>query len=150
MRTLSQRQRLRSSQGEARPFDGMRKLTPHAAGVDIGAHDIMAGVPDGDDHQLVRAFGTSTAALDPVADWCVDRDIQTVALASTGVYWLPLCETREARGLPCCLRSAQAIKHGPGRKSDGLACPWMHTWQSSGVLKASFRPDADRVALRTL
>jgi hypothetical protein len=68
MSTLSKRHRRRSSQGEARPFDGMRKINAHAAGVDMGAHAIMACVPDGDDQQLVRAFGTYMADLDAVAD----------------------------------------------------------------------------------
>jgi hypothetical protein len=87
----------------------------------------MACVPDGDDQQLVRAFGTYTAALASVADGFVDRGIQTVAMASTGVYWMPLFEPLAARGLRCCLISASAIKHVPGRKSDVLDCHWMHT-----------------------
>ena len=150
MRKLSQRHRGRSSPGEARPFAGMRHVNRHAAGVDIGAHEIMACVPDGDDQQLVRAFGTYTADLDTLADWFVDRGIQTAAMESTGVYWIPLFETLEARGIQCCLISAQAIKHVPGRKSDVLDCQWIQTLHSSGLLKASFRPEADLVALRTL
>jgi len=63
----------------------------------MGAHEIMACVSDGDDPQLGRAFGTYTAELDAVVDWCVDRGLQTVAMKATGVYWLPLCETLEAR-----------------------------------------------------
>jgi transposase len=110
----------------------------------------MAGVPDGDDQQLGRAVGTDTAELASLADWLIDRGIQTVALASTGVYWIPLCETLEARGIQGCLISAQAVTHVPGRKSDVLDCPWMQTLHSSGLLKASFRPDAELVALRTL
>jgi hypothetical protein len=69
----------------------MRQVNRHAAGVDIGAHEIMACVPDGDAQQLVRAFGTYTADLDTLADWFVDRGIQTVAMESPGVYWIPLC-----------------------------------------------------------
>jgi hypothetical protein len=109
----------------------------------------MACVPDGDNQQLVRAFGTYTADLDALADWCIDRGIETVAMESTGVYWMPLFETLEARGMPCCLISAQAIKHVPGRQSDVLDCQWMHTLHSSGLLQASFRPDAERVPRRT-
>ena len=150
MSTRSTRHRRRSSQGETRPFAGMRQMNPHAAGGDIGAHEIMAGVPDGDAQQLVRAFGTSTADLDALADWCVDRGIPTAAMESTGVYWLPLFETLEARGMQCCLISAQAITHGPGRKSDVLDCQWMQTLHRYGLFKASFRPEADLVALRTL
>jgi hypothetical protein len=150
MSTLSKRNRSRSSPGEARPFDGMRKINPHAAGVDIGAHEIVACVPDGDDQHLVRAFGTSTAALDAVADWFVDRDIQTAAMESTGGYWIPLFETLAARGIQGCLISAQAIQHVPGRTSDVLDCQWSQTLHSYGLLQTSCRPDADLVALRTL
>ena len=86
MSRLSTRPRTRAAQGEARPFAGMRTVTPHAAGVDIGAHEIVACVPDGEDQQIVRTFGPYTADLQTLADWCVDRGIQTVAMASTGVY----------------------------------------------------------------
>jgi transposase len=120
MSKLSQRHRARSSQGEARPFAGMRQVSPHAAGVDIGAHEIVVCVPDGADQQIVRTFGTYTAALQTLADWLVDRGIQTVAMESTGVYWIPLFEELEARGLQCCLISAQSITRVPGRKSDVL------------------------------
>jgi hypothetical protein len=118
--------------------------------VDIGAHEIMACVPDGDTQQLVRAFGTYTADVDAVADWFGDRGLLTVAMESPGVYWIPRCETLEARGLRCCLSSAQAIQYVPGRKSAVLDCQWMQTLHSYGLLKASFRPAADLVALRTL
>jgi hypothetical protein len=127
----------------------MSQVTAHAAGVDIGAHEIMACVPDGNTQQLVRAFGTYTADLDALADWFLDRGIETVAMESTGGYWIPLFETLEARGIRCCLISAQAVKHVPGRKSDVLDCQWIQTLHSYGLLKASFRPDADLVPLRT-
>jgi transposase len=150
MSTLSTRHRARSSQGEARPFAGMRQVTPHAAGVDIGAHEIVACVPDGEAQQIVRTFGTYTADLQTLADWFVDRGIQTVAMESTGVYWMPLFEELKARGLQCCLISAQSIKRVPGRKSDVLDCQWIQTLHSDGLLAAAFRPDADFGALRTL
>jgi hypothetical protein len=70
----------------------MRKLTSQAAGVDIGAHEILACVPDGEDQQIGRTFGTYTADRQRLADWFVDHGMQTVAMASTGVYWMPLFE----------------------------------------------------------
>jgi len=150
MSTLRQRPRIRSAQGEAHPFAGMRKVSLHAAGVAIGAQEIGAGVPDGDDQQLVRPFGTSTAELQSLADWCVNRDIETVAMESTGVYWMLLFEELEARGLYCCLLSAQSLKRVPGRKNDVIDCQWIQTLHSDGVLSVACRPEADRVALRTL
>lgn len=150
MRKLSRRPRARSSQGDTRPFEGRRTVNLHAAGVDIGAHEIMAGVPDGDDQQLGRAFGTDTAALEALADWFLARGRQTAAMASTGVEWLPRFEPLEAHGLPGCLRSAPALKHGPGRQSEVLDCQGIQTLHRYGFLSASLRPDADCVALRTL
>jgi transposase len=147
---LSRRHRTRSSHGEPRPFESLRTVNAHAAGVDSGAHDIMAGVPDGDDQQSVRAFGSSTAALASLADWCIDRGIETVAMESTGVSWMPLFETLEARGIQGCLSSAQSLTQVPGRTSDVLDCQWLQTLHSYGLLSASFRPEADGVALRTL
>lgn len=102
MSKLSKRNHRRTSQGEARPFEGMRQVHPHAAGVDSGAHEIMACVPDGDDQHIVRAFGTYTADLDALADWFVDRGIQTVAMESTAVCSAPrrsrMCQAAKA---PC-------------------------------------------------
>jgi transposase len=108
----------------------MRKGTPHAAGGDSGAHALMACVPAGDDQQLVRAFGPYTAALESLADGCIDRGIQTVARESPGVYWIPRFETLEARGIHCCLISAQAIQPVPGRNSAVLDGPWIQTLPS--------------------
>jgi hypothetical protein len=148
MSKLSQRTSRRSSQGAARPFEGRRQVNPPAAGVDSGAHEIMACVPAGDTPQLVRAFGTSTADLDAVAAGFVDRGLLTVAMESPGVYWMPLFEPLAARGLPCGLSSAQAITPVPGRQSDVLDWHWMQTVHSYGLCKASFRPAADLGALR--
>lgn len=150
MSQLRRRHRAQSSQGEARPCAGTRKMTLQAAGVDSGAHEMVACVPDGEEQQLVRTFGTYTAELQTLADWWVDRGMQTVALESTGVYWMPLFEELEARGLHGCLSSAASIKRVPGRQSDVLDWQWSQTLHSDGLLTASLRPEADLVALRTL
>jgi hypothetical protein len=126
----------------------MRQGNPHAAGVAMGAPAMMACVPVGDAHQLVRPVGTATAALDAWADWGSARDIPPVAMAATGVYWSPLFATLDARGMPGCLSSAPVIPPVPGRTSDGLACQWMHTLSGDGVVKAALRPEAALVALR--
>ncbi|HEY5871436.1 MAG TPA: hypothetical protein VI542_38670 [Candidatus Tectomicrobia bacterium] len=85
-----------------------------------------------------------------MAAWLMERGIQTVAMASTGVEWMPLFETLEARGLHGCLMSAASVKRVPGRTRDGLDCQWIQTVHSSGLRAASLRPEADCVALRTL
>jgi len=150
MRKLSTRHRTRASQGAIRPCAGMRHVTPHAAGVDLGAPEMLAGVPDGDDQPMIRVFGTATVAREALADWCLDRGIQTVAMASTGVSWLPRFETLAARGLQGCVSSAASLTRVPGHTSDGLDSQWLQTLHRSGVLSASCRPDADGVARRTL
>ena len=137
-------------EAEIRPFAGMSRIQPHAAGADIGAHEIVVCVPGPDDTQIVRTFGTYTADLHALAAWLKEHHIETVAMESTGVYWIPLFETLEDHGLQCCLISANAIKRFPGRKSDVLDCQWIQTLHSYGLLAASFRPDAELVALRTL
>jgi len=137
-------------EAEIRPFAGMSRIQPHAAGVDIGAHEIVACVPGSDDTQIVRTFGTYTADLHTLAVWLKEHHIETVAMESTGVYWIPLFETLEDRGMHCCLISANAISRFPGRKSDVLDGQWIQTLHSYGLLAASFRPEADLVALRTL
>jgi hypothetical protein len=148
MSRLSNRQD--SSEIIVRPFDGLARIHPNAAGMDIGAHEIMVCVPGPDSTQAIRAFGTYTVDLYAIADWLQQSGIRTVAMESTGVYWIPLFETLEARGLQCCLISATAIKRFPGRKSDVLDCQWIQTLHSYGLLADSFRTEADLVALRTL
>lgn len=152
MSKLSQRsaQNAAQSQEGVRPFDGLERIQPHAAGVDIGAHEIMACVPGSDNTQIVRAFGTYTVDLVSLVNWFTDHAIQTIAMESTGVYWIPLFELLEQRGFRCCLINAASSKRFPGRKSDVLDCQWLQTLHSYGLLADSFRPDADLIPLRTL
>jgi hypothetical protein len=135
---------------ESRPFEGLSRIHLHAAGVDIGAHEIMVCVPGLDNTQIVRAFGTYTADLYALASWLSEHPIRTVAMESTGVYGIPLFEMLEARGFQCCLISAPSIERFPGRKSDVLDCQWIQTLHSHGLLADSFRSEADLIALRTL
>jgi hypothetical protein len=148
MSKLSRRQF--SPETLVRPFEGLTRIQPHAAGVDIGAHEIMVCVPGLDDTQIVRAFGTYTTDLYAISDWLTHNGIQTVAMENTGVYWIPLFERLEERGFHCCLISATAINRFQRRKSDVLDCQWIQTLHSYGLLADSFRPEADLVALRTL
>jgi len=135
---------------EARPFASMSRVNPHAAGVDIGAHENMVCVPGDETTQLVRSFGNYTADLHAIAAWLKEHQIETVAMESTGVYWIPLFETLEAAGFQCNLVSARSLRRIPGRKSDVLDCQWIQTLHSYGLLESSFRPEADLVALRAL
>lgn len=138
------------SLAEARPFQGMSVVNQHAAGVDIGAHEIMVCVPGPDNTQLVRSFGNYTTDLYAIAKWLGEHNIWTVAMESTGVYWIPLFEVLEMHKFDCLLISSRSLRRVPGRKSDVVDCQWIQTLHTYGLLTGSFRPEADLVALRTL
>ena len=125
-----------------------RRHNGAAAGLDIGADELWACVPAECDPQPVRAFGTGTPDLLALADWLVQGQVTTVAMESTGVYWIPISEILEARGLEGSLVNARHLKNVPGRKSDGQDCQWIQRLHSYGVLSASCRPAEDRRGLR--
>ena len=123
-------------------------LYPNAAGLDIGAREIYACVrPDRADEN-VKAFGTFTPDLNKLADWLAEHGVDTVAMESTGVYWIASFELLEARGFKVFLVNARNIKGVPGRKSDVQDCQWIQKLHSVGLLTNSFRPDAEICALR--
>jgi transposase len=131
-----------------KPLEDLKIVHPHAAGLDIGAREIWASVPPASTTDPVRMFGTFTIDLHALADWLVACGIETVAMESTGVYWIPIFELLEARGLQVYLVNSWHLKHVPGRKSDVLDCQWIQQLHSLGLLHASFRPDAEMCALR--
>ena len=115
-------------------------LHPEAAGVDIGAEEIFVAVPVKRDTEPVRSFSTFTRDLHQLADWLQKCQVRTVAMESTGVYWIPLYQILETRGFEVFLVNAQHVKNVPGRKSDVSDCQWIQYLHSVGLLKASFRP----------
>src|SRR5215831_3612178 len=125
-------------------------LNLNAAGIDIGATEIYVAVPLDRDPDPVRKFGSFTADLNALADWLGKCKIQTVAMESTGVYWIPLFQILESRGLEVYLVNAQHVHHVPGRKSDVLDCQWLQYLHSVGLLKASFRPEHAVCEIRSL
>ena len=135
---------------ESRPFQGMSMVNENAAGVDIGAHEIMVCVRGSDHTQLVRSFGNYTADLYSIANWLGEHHICTVAMESTGVYWIPLFEVLESQHFNCLLISSKSLRRVPGRKSDVIDAQWIQTLHAYGLLTGAFRPESDLVALRTL
>ena len=135
---------------EAHPFSGMSRIHPHAAGVDIGAIEIVACVPGDENTQIVKAFGNYTVDLQALAQWMKSHHIKTVAMESTGVYWIPLFEELERQGFECLLISSRSLRRVAGRKSDITDAQWIQTLHTYGLLEGSFRPQGDLVALRTL
>jgi transposase len=133
---------------EAVQLDILQRLNPNAAGLDIGAAEIWACVPEGRDPQPVRMFPTFTADLHALADWLQACGITTVAMESTGVYWIPIYELLEERGFQVFLVNARHLKNVPGKKTDVLDCQWIQQLHTFGLLRASFRPAQDMCALR--
>ncbi len=125
-------------------------LNPNAAGIDIGATSLFVAVPADRAPQPVRAFGTFTDDLIAIADWLQTCGVQTVAMESTGVYWVPLFQILETRGFEVCLVNARHVKNVPGRKSDVADCQWLQYLHAVGLLHASFRPPEAVCALRSL
>lgn len=128
--------------------DALEQINENAAGIDIHLEEHWVCVPEGRDDESVRMFGTFTRDLHAIADWLESCSISTVAMESTSVYWIPLYEILENRGIEVCLVNARATKNVTGRKSDLLDCQWIQQLHTYGLLSRSFRPPADIVTLR--
>lgn len=133
-----------------RDLESLTQINLNAAGLDIGASEIYVCVPSGRDEQSVRVFATFTADLQALADWLSHCGVTTVAMESTGVYWIPIFQILEERGFEVYLVNAQYVKNVTGRKSDVLDCQWIQQLHTYGLLHASFRPDDQTCALRSL
>jgi transposase len=122
----------------------------HAAGIDVGAEAHDVAVPPSDDPQPVRCFAASTADLDALADWLAQCQVTTVAMESTGVYWIPLFELLEARGFEVLLVDPQQVQKIQGRpKSDVHDCQWIQRLHTFGLLASAFRPAEQICVLRS-
>ena len=126
------------------------EMRPNAGGIDVGATEIFVAVPADRDKDSVRSFPTFTQDLHELTDWLKQCRVDTVAMESTGVYWIPLFQILEARGIEVHLVNAQHVHHVPGRKSDVLDCQWLQYLHSVGLLKASFRPEQAVCEIRSL
>jgi len=131
-------------------LEALKQINFNAAGLDVGNDEIYVAVPEGRDEVSVRVFGTFTVDLYALADWLEACEIDTVAMESTGVYWIPIYEILEARGIEVCLVNARHAKNVPGRKTDILDCQWLQQLHTYGLLRASFRPEEEIRALRAL
>ena len=123
---------------------------PNAAGIDIGSAAHFVAVPPERDDEPVREFASFTADLHRLADWLDACGVDTVAMESTGVYWIPLYELLESRGFTVLLVNARHVKNVSGRKSDVLDCQWLQQLMSFGLLRGAFRPAAQVCELRSL
>jgi transposase len=122
----------------------------HAAGIDVGATEHYVAVPEGSDAQPVRRFGAYTADLEALADWLQACGVTTVALESTGVFWIPLFELLESRGFEVRLVDPRQVHQTPGRpKSDVHDCQWLQRLHTFGLLAGAFRPPEQVCVLRS-
>jgi len=128
----------------------MAQIEANAAGIDVGATEMYVAVPPDRDEDNVRCFPNFTADLNRLADWLKRCRIETVAMESTGVYWIPLFQILEERGFRVCLVNARHVKNVPGRKTDVLDCQWLQYLHSVGLLKASYRPAQQICAMRSI
>jgi len=122
---------------------------PDAAGIDIGNESHYVAVPPSRDRQAVRRFGCTTAELKAMADWLQQCRIQTIAMQSTGVYWIAVYDILEAAGLEVYLVNARDTKNLPGRKSDVQESQWLMKLHTYGLLRNSFRPPQEIRTMRT-
>src|SRR5512136_291169 len=132
----------------ASTWEGLKVIHPNAAGLDIGSAEIWAAVAPDRSAEPVRKFGTFTPDLNALAEWLLACGVDTVAMESTGVYWIPVYEILEARGLQVFVVNARHVKNVPGRKSDIQDCQWIQGLHSVGLLRGAFRPEGEIVALR--
>jgi transposase len=131
-------------------LEALEQINFNAAGLDVGDDEIYAAVPERRDEVSVRVFGTFTVDLYALADWLGACGVDTVAMESTGVYWIPVYDVLEARGFEVYLVNARHIKNVTGRKTDILDCQWIQQLHTYGLLQASFRPAEEIRALRSL
>jgi transposase len=123
---------------------------PNAAGIDVGGSEHWVAVSPDRDPEPVRRFGCFTADLREMGRWLVEKGVRSVALQSTGVYWMPVFEILEQQGLEVFLVNARHTKNVPGRKSDVQECQWLLKLHAFGLLNNSFQPTDEIRIARTL
>ena len=127
----------------------LSRVNLNAAGIDVGASSHFAAAPQDRWEQPVREFEAFTADLCRLADWLAECGVETVAMESTGVYWIPLFGVLEERGFEVLLVDPNRIKNVPGRKTDVLDCQWLQRLHTYGLLSGSFRPEGEIRRLRS-
>ncbi len=129
--------------------EALSRVNLNAAGIDVGAESHFVAVPEDRSDRPVREFEAFTGDLYRLADWLAECGIETVALESTGVYWIPLFGVLEERGFEVLLVDPRGIRNAPGRKTDVLDSQWIQQLHTYGLLSGAFRPDEEIRRLRS-
>ena len=149
---MGSRQRSTTKKGKSgKAVRALRVLRENVAGIDLGSREHWVCCPgEAGQKPNVRTFGSTTPELQKLADWLESEAIESVAMEATGIYWIPLYELLEARGIEVVLVNARQLSHVPGRKTDMLDCQWLQLRHSCGLLRGSFRPIESICQWRTL
>lgn len=129
---------------------GFKEVRPNVAGVDLGSREHWVCGPRVDGEPNVRQFRATTPQLHELVRWLQAQRVESVAMESTSVYWIPLYELLEAHGIEVVLVNVRHLSRVPGRKSDVQDCEWLQKLHSCGLLQGSFRPDEASCRLRAL
>ena len=129
--------------------EDMPAINPNAAGIDVGASEMWVSVPPDRDAEAISRYDVFTRDLCAMADWLTQCQIKSVAMESTGVYWIPVFQILQSRGIEVILVNAKYAKNVAGRKSDWLDCQWLRILHTFGLLAGSFQPSADIGVLRS-
>ena len=127
---------------------GLPIIHERAAGIDIGSRFHVVAVAPNLTDEPIQTFQAFTGDIERMADWLVAVGVRTVAMESTGVYWVPVYEVLESRGIDVVLTNAREARAVPGRKSDVNDAQWLQRLHACGLLRASFRPGREIAALR--
>ena len=141
----SKRKKTESTSPAALPI-----LQPLVAGIDVGSTQHWVCGPPRDGKPNVRVFATTTDDLNALADWLAKQGVKSVAMESTYIYWIPIFELLDSRGIDVVLVNARTLHNVPGRKTDFSDCQWIQLLHSCGLLRGSFRPSDAITRLRTL
>lgn len=139
-----------SKASKSRAKKNISIINPDSAGIDIGSRSHFVAVPEDCDEKNVREFSSTTTGLLEMVNWLKKCSIKTIAMESTGSYWIPAYEILESSGFEVYLVNAQFIKNVPGRKTDVIDCQWIQKLHSFGLLSKSFRPQDHALKLRAL
>lgn len=148
---VSQQRSMSKKSKSSKAVRALRVIRKNVAGIDLGSREHWVCCPPEEEQKPnVRTFGTTTPQLQKLADWLELEAIESVAMEATGIYWIPLYELLEARGIEVVLVNARQLSHVPGRKTDMLDCQWLQLLHSCGLLRGSFRPVESICQLRAL